>query len=117
MAAAIPPMRLLETEDVLGCMIFCVLRIARCGAGRRRYSLPDGFSFSQDQNDATHIKQVKLPAAGSKQGLFVFREELVVDVVEVCAVEDAVTDDGVPFNPGIELGIGGLLEQTLGLLQ
>ena len=79
--------------------------------------LMDFLSFPRDQTDTTHIKQVKSPAAGAKQGLFVFREELVVDVVEVCAVEDAVSDDGVPLDPGIELGTRGLLEQTLGLLQ
>ena len=108
-----PPMRLLESEVVFGCMscvVSCTSYVAQ-GGGDAPFLL-----FFLEKQYHTH-KQRKLPTAGLKQGLFVFKEEFVVDLIQFRAVEDAVADDGIPLDPGIKLGIGGLLEQPLGLLQ
>ena len=51
------------------------------------------------------------------KGLFAAGEETVVDLLQSCPVSNAMGDDGVPLQTGVELSIGGPTQDVLCLIQ
>lgn len=52
-----------------------------------------------------------LPSARSKQGFFLLRKQLVIDLPQGQLMDHAIADNGVPSGAGIQLGVAPLRQQ------
>ena len=58
-----------------------------------------------------------LPSARPKQGFFLLRKQLVIDLPQGQLMDHAIADNGVPSGAGIQLGVAPLRQHPLGLIQ